>query len=77
MWRSSTPPSNPKRRVQTLHHTLGQMAFEANQGFVDVGGVAAVVQIAVGAWPEGGLAASQHWADEVVEVAPRVFHSAR
>ena len=77
LWRSSTPPSNPKRRVQTLHHTLGQMAFEANQGFVDAGGVAAVVQIAFGAWPEGGLAASQHWADEVVEVAPHVFHSAR
>ena len=77
LWRSSTPPSNPKRRVQTLRHTLGQMAFEANQGFVDAGGVAAVVQIAFGAWPEGGLAASQHWADEVVEVAPHVFHSAR
>ena len=76
LWRGS-PPSNPKRRVQTLHHTLGQMAFEANQAFVDGGGVAAVVQIAFGAWPEGGLAASRHWADEVVEVAPHVFHSAR
>ena len=76
LWRSS-PPSNPKRRVQILHHTLGQIAFEANQAFVDAGGVAAVVQIAFGAWPEGGLAASRHWADAVVEVAPHVFHSAR
>lgn len=77
LWRSSTPPGNPKCRVQTLHHVLGEVAFEANKAFVDGGGVTAVVQIAFGAWPEGGLATSRHWADAVVEVAPHVFHSAR
>ena len=77
LWAGPTPPTDAQHRVRALHVVLGKVAYEANQAFVDGGGVAAVVQIAFGAWPEGGLANSQHWADEVVQVAPGVFQSAR
>ena len=77
LWATSAPPSDPLQRVRALHVKLGEVAFEANQAFVDDGGVAAVVQIAFGAWPDGGVAASTHWADEVVQIAPGVHHSAR
>lgn len=80
LWRLPAPPSDPIKLVRTLHTVLGKVAFNASslgQAFVDGGGVDAVIKIAFGGWPKTGLATSRHWADKVVEVGPRVYHSAR
>ena len=77
LWQSDNPPRSPVQRVIILHRQIGKVAMEANHSFVTGGGVAAVVDIAFGAWPSGSLADSTHWADTVVEFAPHVFHSAR
>ena len=77
LWQSDEPPKSPVQRVIVLHRKIGKIAMEANHSFVAGGGVAAVVDIAFGAWPTGSLANSTHWADTVVEFCPHVFHSAR
>jgi hypothetical protein len=84
LWRSAKPPRTQKKRLRALTSIVAECSLPGSvpvekeqQEFVDGGGVSALVEVAFAAWPTDGFVSSTYWADEVVEWAPGVFHSAR